>query len=77
MIASKSFDNHLHHLQLVFSRDCGRLGLCLKPRKCQFPCEKVPYLGYIISKQGIEPDHGKADKVKNFLHPVQPVLGVV
>ena len=63
LIAFKSFEEHLNHLNLVFER-LRKAGLHLKPSKCHFLCEQV---GYIISNHGIQPDPSKTDKVKNFL----------
>lgn len=71
LVASKSFEEHLHHLQLVFDR-LHIAGLRLKPTKCLFLCEEVPYLGYVISKHGIRPDPMKTDKVRNFPTPTDP-----
>ena len=65
LVASKMFEDHLHHLQLVF--EClQRAGLRLKPAKCHFLRDKVPYLGF---KHGIQPDHSKTEKVYNFPRP--------
>ena len=44
--------------------------LRLKPRKCQLLREKVPFLGYVVSKEGIAPDPNKTEKVRNYPHPV-------
>ena len=44
----------------------------LKPTKSHFLRERVPYLGYIISKNGIQPDPSKTRKVKNFPRPSDP-----
>ena len=71
LVASKSFKEHLYHFQLVFDRIC-KADLCLKPIKCLFLCEEVPYLGYVISKHGIRPDPSKTDKVWQF--PTPPIL---
>ena len=55
----------MRNLQLVFERLC-QAGLRLKPKKCLFLRERVPYLGFVISKHGIQVDPSKTDKVKNF-----------
>ena len=68
LIASKTFEEHLNHLNLVFER-LRKAGLRLKPSKCHFLRERVPYLGYIISKYGIHPDPSKTDKVRDFPRP--------
>ena len=56
------------HLQTVLSR-LRQAGLTLKPKKCLFLREKVPYLGFVISKDGISPDPSKTDKVQHFPTP--------
>ena len=68
LVASRSFEEHLSHLQLVFDR-LSKAGLRLKPKKCLFLHEEVPYLGYVISKHGISPDPSKIAKVKHFPTP--------
>lgn len=76
LVASKTFEEHLYHLQLVFDRlRKAYLRLRLKPTKCLFLCEEVPYLGFVISKHGIRPDPSKTDKV-SFLHQlIRPKYG--
>ena len=55
LVASKSFDEHVRHLQLVFNR-LRQAGLRLK---CLFLRETVPYLGFVISNYGIQADVSK------------------
>ena len=74
LIASKSFDEHLRQFREVFRR-LRSAGLCLKPRKCCFLRDEVPYLGHVISAQGMKPDPAKIDKVKSFPVP-HDVTGV-
>ena len=50
-------------------------GLRLKPKKCQFLRAEVPFLGHVISQQGIKPDPLKTQKVKNYPPPLD-VTGV-
>ena len=71
LIASQSFEEHMRHLQLVFER-LRQAGLRLKPKKCFFLRERVPYLGFVISKHGIQVDPSKTDKVRNFPTPTDP-----
>ena len=65
LIASRTFDDHLRHLREVFGR-LREAGLHLKPKKCLLLCDEVPYLGHVISTQGIRPDPSKTEKVKLF-----------
>ena len=68
LIASRTFDEHLCHIREVLGglRDAG---LRLKPKKCLFLRDEVPYLGHVISTEGIRPDPSKTDKVKSFPVP--------
>ena len=55
-------------------------GLKLKPEKCSFFQEQVPYLGHIVSRDGIKPDPEKVQKVSTWPVPtrtkeVQKFLG--
>ena len=47
LIASKSFDEHLRQLREVFER-LRSAGLRLKPKKCLFLRDEVPYLGHVV-----------------------------
>ena len=68
LIASKTFSEHVQHICEVFERLCAA-GLRLKPKKCLFLRDEVPYLGYLISANGIRPDLSKTDKVWTFPTP--------
>ena len=55
--------------------------LKLKPSKCTFLCEKVVFLGHVISADGISPDPAKTEKVRNYpapcdVHGVRQFLGL-
>ncbi|MGH7749769.1 MAG: RNase H-like domain-containing protein, partial [Candidatus Dormibacteria bacterium] len=56
------------HLELTFKR-LGEANLKLQPKKCSFLPKYVKFLGYQISKDGIEPDPGKLETVKEFRLP--------
>ena len=47
LIFSKSLEEHITHLELVFQR-IQEAGLKLKPTKCRFICREVEYLGHLI-----------------------------
>ena len=44
----------------------------LSPKKCAFFQEKVKYIGHIVSRDGIEPDPAKVEKVNNWPRPTTP-----
>ena len=68
LIASRTLEEHLRHIKEVFGR-LRDAGLRLKPKKCLFLRNEVPYLGHVISADGIRPDPAKTDKVKSFPVP--------
>jgi hypothetical protein len=68
IIFSTTYEEHFDRIQRVLPRlrECG---LKLSPKKCTFLQEKVKYIGHIVSKDGIEPDPDKIEKVNNWPHP--------
>ena len=68
LVCSRSFQEHLQHLDLVMER-LRQAGLTLKPQKCFFPWKEVHYLGHLISREGIAPDPAKTQKVREFPVP--------
>ena len=68
IIFSQTFDDHLKHLNDVFSR-LRSANIRLKPSKCSFACSEVEYLGHVVSRDGIRPDPSKINAVKEFPIP--------
>jgi len=68
LVYSKTFPEHLNHLRQVFDR-LRHANLKLKPSKCKFACNKVHYLGHVVSSEGIAPNEDKISAVKDFPHP--------
>ncbi|GFX69855.1 retrovirus-related Pol polyprotein from transposon 17.6 [Trichonephila clavipes] len=68
IITSPSFNEHLDHLNQVFTllRDAG---LTLNKDKCHFARDKLKYLGIVISKEGIEADHSKVKAITEMKPP--------
>jgi hypothetical protein len=67
-VGSKTFDKHLLHLEQVFLRlEQARLKLSLK--KCFFFKDKIPFLGYVVSRKGIHTDPEKLRTIKEFPVP--------
>ncbi|GFT43039.1 retrovirus-related Pol polyprotein from transposon 297 [Trichonephila clavipes] len=80
IITSPSFNEHLDHLNQVFTllRDAG---LTLNKDKCHFARDKLKYLGLVISKEGIETDNSKVKAITEMKPPknskeVSKVLGM-
>ena len=68
LIMSKSFHEHLHHLDLVFS-NLRAANLKLQPAKCKFATPKVKYLGHIVTKEGITVNPANIEKISSCEQP--------
>ena len=66
IIFSSSFKDHLLRLTKVFQA-LQKVGLQLKPTKCQFAHREVKYLGHIFFEQGIKPDPDKLKAVSDYI----------
>jgi hypothetical protein len=62
LIYSKSMEAHLDHLRAIFNalRDARLFG---NLEKCVFCTDRVSFLGYIITPQGIEVDQAKVEAI--------------
>lgn len=75
-----NYHEHLHHLKQVF--DCIELAnLKLNPEKCYFFKEQLNFLGYIVTKNGIQTDPAKIQKIIDYPVPktvtqVRSFLGI-
>ena len=68
MVCSKTFEEHMERLSIVFER-LRKANLTLKPQKCSFARTQVVYLGHVISIDGVSPDPEKTSKVREFPVP--------
>ena len=80
IVFGTTFDDHLSHLEHVLTK-LGEAGLRLKPSKCHFALPQVQYLGYLISKDGVQPDPSKVEAVTSYPIPsnateVREFLGI-
>ena len=71
IIFSKTYEEHLDRLEKIFNR-IREANLKLSPGKCSFFMPKVKYVGHIISKDGIETDPEKIEKVVSWPTPTTP-----
>lgn len=67
-VASCSYDEHLKHLLVVFMH-LQAYGLCVRPDKCAFGLEEIPFLGHLVSKDGICPLPAKVGAILRFPCP--------
>ena len=68
LIYSKSWDDHLEHLDMVFSI-LRHHQLYLKMSKCTFGATRIEYLGHFISTEGISTDPIKIKAVESWPTP--------
>ena len=68
LVFSKDFNQHLEHLDLIFST-LSSANLTLKPTKCKFAAKEVRYLGHVLSKDGVRVDPEKTSAVADFPVP--------
>ena len=68
LIYSKSHDEHIDHLRAVFTALChARLFGNLD--KCTFYTDRVSFLGYVVTSQGIAVDESKIHAIKSWPIP--------
>ncbi|GES86520.1 zinc knuckle protein [Rhizophagus clarus] len=67
-ISSKTFEEHLQHLEQVFLR-LEQARLKLSPEKCFFFKDEIPFLGHVVSQKGIQTDPEKLRVIKEFPVP--------
>ena len=71
IIFSKAAEEHLERLRQVFER-FRAANLKINLTKCEFFRTRVPFLGHIISEEGLEADPEKVAAVKIFPIPTSP-----
>ena len=68
IIFSKTFQDHLHHIDIVLKR-LIEANLKLGPQKCVFGKKQVKFLGHILNENGISTDPKKVDAISTFPVP--------
>ena len=64
LIYSRSIDEHIDHIKQVLNV-LRTEKLYANIEKCSFCTNKVVFLGYVVSGQGIEVDESKVEAIKN------------
>ena len=80
LIFSKTAEEHKRHLAIVFEL-LRKHKLQIKPSKCVWGQTELPYLGFIVGRDGIKPDPKKVEAVSTWPNPttvteVQQFLGL-
>ena len=68
IVCSKTEEEHIRHLQIVFSL-FAKHNLKLRLQKCEFFQTELKYLGIVVTKDGIHCDQGYVDQVLKFKKP--------
>jgi hypothetical protein len=68
LIYSKSMDEHMEHLRAVFDA-LRAANLFANLEKCIFCTERVSFLGYVVTPQGIEVDEMKIEAIQSWPLP--------
>jgi hypothetical protein len=68
LIYSDNFEEHQQHVRLVLTA-FSKVGLYLKPKKCEFHQQEVKYLGLMISMEGIKMDPEKIRAMQDWEPP--------
>src|ERR1043165_5937488 len=63
--SNNSFEKHLEYLRKVF-RKLRKASMKLKLTKCKFCLPEIKYLGHIVRRNGLKPDPGRIEKIKNI-----------
>ena len=81
VIFSKSLNEHIQHLTLIFNK-LRLFNLKIQPDKSHFLRKDVEFLGHIITPSGIKPNPSKLSAIENFPIPkttkeIKSFLGLI
>jgi len=68
LVFSKTHEEHLHHLRLVF-QVLQDNDFRIKPSKCEFERPEVKFLGHIVGQEGVKVDTDKTAVVERWPTP--------
>jgi hypothetical protein len=68
LIYTKSLDEHIEYLRAVFGA-LREARLFANLEKCTFCTDRVAFLGYVVTPQGIEVDEVKIEAIKSWMIP--------
>jgi hypothetical protein len=68
LIYSKSLDEHIEHLRAIFGA-LRQARLFANLEKCTFCTDRVAFLGYVVTPQGIKVDEAKIEAIKSWPIP--------
>jgi hypothetical protein len=81
LIFSRTYEEHLKHVTIVLQL-CNQFQLRLNQLKSQFLCVRLPFLGFVLSNNGITPDPKKSAAIEaipipNTIKNLQRFIGAI
>lgn len=68
LVASRDWSEHFEHLKQLFQR-LKDYGLSINLEKCNIGKEQVPFLGHMVTKDGLRTLTNRTDWIKNYPKP--------
>src|SRR5213083_2747646 len=68
LIYSNTLEEHIEHVRLVLKKLFAH-GLFVKLEKCEFHVQKISYLGFVISPEGISMDPARISTISDWPIP--------
>jgi hypothetical protein len=68
VVYSKTFEEHMTHLQEVFTR-LQKAGLTCNPEKVKFAQREISFLGHLVSSRGVRIDPERTQSIRDFPPP--------
>lgn len=68
LIYSKNEQDHMQHINIVL-QELNEAGLKINPEKCQFYQEEVVFLGYKLTRSGVEMDESRIKSIMEYKRP--------
>jgi len=69
LVTSSSKVEHYEHLKIVFEKLTGA-GMTVNVSKCKFFREEIPFLGHVLTGDGVKIDPTKLESLKLFPRPI-------
>ena len=81
VLSKDCFGKHIEHLIMIFGR-LRAAGFKVNAHKWSFGSKEIPYLGYVITREGIKPDPKKVQGIMDLGRPattteIQVLIGMV
>uniref|UniRef100_A0A6V7JG98 RNA-directed DNA polymerase n=1 Tax=Bracon brevicornis TaxID=1563983 RepID=A0A6V7JG98_9HYME len=65
LVATRTVEDHIHILKKLLRILAENL-LVLRIDKCNLSCTSITFLGYVITEEGVAPNHAGVDAIRNY-----------